>query len=79
MKSRRSILGGVDPARKDTVYLKRLAVIEAALTDRSKRAFEFTERDRNFIKAVRRKHNSSKTLTPEDREKIKRLHEAVTR
>jgi hypothetical protein len=73
---KRNIIG--QPAlariREESVALKRLAEIEEALgRSPQEGGFHFSDRERQFVKNIRRRFNEKLELTAEQRDRIKRL------
>jgi len=81
MSRKKNIIGqpALKRIREESVALKRLAEIEEGLDKRPRDegGFHFTDRERQFVKNLRHRFNAKLELTSEQRDRIKRLWEAV--
>ena len=74
MSRPRNILGtpAIGRIREESAALKRLVEIEEAV-DVPPEGFHFSEGERQFVRDIRRRHNATRELTAEQRDRIRKL------
>lgn len=75
----RNILGtpAIGRIREESAALKRLLEIEEAVDVVPPSGFHFSEGERQFVRDIRRRHNATRELTAEQRDRIRKLWELV--